>query len=87
MADESLSAVTALLDDKTFKRDMALVSIRFPAWSQYEVVMFTLTIHNHVALNMWAPDDDDPKTGDSGETRADGWKDPDDDDEIWKKPG
>lgn len=64
---EELSAVTALLEDKVFLRDLALVTMRHPGFSQYESLMLTLTIHNHVLLNsMWSDDekeeekDDDP---------------------------
>lgn len=72
MTDE-LSAASALMDDKVFQRDLAVVTVRFPSFSQYECLMITLAVHNHVLLAMWAPEeekedekDDDPP----------GWKPP-----------
>jgi hypothetical protein len=78
MAD--LSAITALLDDKNFKRDLSIVTMRFPAWSQYECLTFTLAVHRYVLLSTFAGEEDDTKEGDPG------WVDPDDSDDTRWKP-
>lgn len=79
MPSEELSAVQAILDDKAFQRDVAIVTLRFPTWSQFEAVMLTIQIHNHVALNMWAPDDEEKE-----DPPPPGWNPNDPDNTGWR---
>ena len=69
MPEEHESAAAAWLDNPGTRREMEIISDRFPNWDQYQVTSIVLLMELMVALNIYGsptiltltddPDDDD----------------------------
>ena len=66
MPDEHESAIAAWLDSASTRRELTILSDRFPHWTEYERYSFALQMETLVALDVYEstelpPPDDDPE--------------------------
>jgi hypothetical protein len=80
---EHESAVAAWLDNEDTRREMKIISQRFPRWNEYQVTTMALMMELVVALNIYGGTISVVEAEDPGPEKPD-WLG-DDDEEEWRK--